>query len=136
MNFTVSKEHRFESAHRLIKGYQGNCSNVHGHSWVARFFSKSVGLNQFGMVRDFSDFKLIRKWIDEILDHATIVCVDDHALVEWLAKNEQRYYLTPHNPTSEALSKILLDQCHILGLNDVFAVEIEETCTSKARYEK
>ena len=31
--YTLTKAFRFESAHRLAKGYEGKCANIHGHSW-------------------------------------------------------------------------------------------------------
>ncbi len=132
--FEISKAHRFEAAHRLVKGYDGNCAHVHGHSWVATFTCRSELLNSVDMARDFSSFKSIRNWIDENLDHATIVCVEDFPLIEFLENNKQRAFIVFSNPTSESLAKIIFDKACELGFSDLVSVQIEETCTSKAIY--
>lgn len=132
--FTVSKTHRFEAAHRLVRGYVGNCAHLHGHSWEVRFIAEGENLSDQGMLRDFADFKPIRKWIDENLDHATLICADDWQLQDFLVKNNQRHFVMVHNPTSENLCKLLYAKCHELGLTDVVEIQIHETCTSKATY--
>lgn len=132
--YEVSKEHRFEAAHRLVQGYPGNCKHLHGHSWIVRFHAQADELNNFGMAMDFADFKPIRQWIDDNLDHATLVSKDDEALLTFLGSNDQRLYTFESNPTSEHLAKFILEMCHELGLKDVCAVEIYETCTSRALY--
>ncbi len=132
--YIIAKEHRFESAHRLVNGYQGNCAHVHGHSWKIIFETSGEKRDQFGMLRDFSSFKEIRKWIDDNLDHATMICASDESLHKWLVENNQRLFVFPDNPTSETLARFLFDQCKALGIKDVKAVTVEETCTSRATY--
>lgn len=132
--FTVSKDHRFEAAHRLVNGYQGNCAHVHGHSWKVSFKCSGESLNSFGMLRDFSSFKIIRKWVDENLDHATMVSKNDEVLIAWLKENNQRHYICEDNPTSEHLTVLLFNKCRELGITDITTVTVEETCTSCASY--
>ena len=137
---TVTKELRFEAAHRLINGYPGKCRNNHGHSWVVFVTASLVegaNLNPFGFVKDFGDFKPLKEWIDNTLDHATIVSEDDISFIDWLAKNRQNYFKVKGNPTSENLSQIIFEKAKEL-LNDdrcvVSEVRIKETCTSEAIY--
>ncbi len=75
--FTVSKEMSFDSAHRLVNGYQGKCRNNHGHTWVVIATCSGETLNEMGMLRDFGDFKPLKQFIDDCLDHATIVSEKD-----------------------------------------------------------
>ncbi len=135
MTYKVLKEHKFEAAHRLVRGYPGNCAHIHGHSWVVRFECSGEKLDQYGMLRDFGDFKAIRKWIDENLDHATMVCDEDDSLIQFLEANKQRMFVFNENPTSENLAYLLLKKGRALGIDNLTAVEVNETCTSCARYE-
>lgn len=133
MGHTIKKEFRFEAAHRLVRGYKGNCAHLHGHSWQVSIEMKGE-LNHLGMVMDFADVRPLREWVDQFLDHATIVSTEDDVLVAFLTETKQRLFLVGHNPTSENLTKILFDKAREYGL-PVSAVEIKETCTSTARYE-
>lgn len=74
----ITKEFRFEAAHAL-KGYDGPCRNIHGHS-----YELSVTITgepdsvkdspKRGMVMDFSDLKkIIKKSVIDPFDHALIL---------------------------------------------------------------
>lgn len=138
---SISKTITFESAHRLVHGYPDKCRFVHGHSYRATIYMRSESLNGYGMVRDFADVKVLKDWIDKNLDHGTLVSKVDQPLIDWLKANEQRHFIMPSenadhpNPTSENISKFLYKKAHELGLKETYAVEVDETCTSKARYE-
>lgn len=133
--YRVSKEYSFDSAHRLIQNYQGKCAHLHGHTWKVRLQCSSWILNGFGFVRDFSDFKPVKEWIDAELDHGVLVSQDDRDLIFYLEQTKQRHFITPANPTSENLCKLIFEKARELGI-PVTAVEIDETCTSNARYEE
>jgi len=133
--FSISKEFGFDAAHRLVHGYKGLCANNHGHFFGVKVFLKSESLNKVGMVRDFKDVKLLKQWVDDNLDHATIVAESDEVFIKWLEDNKQRHLVIRGNPTSENICKMLYQRAHVLGLKEVYAVEVDETCTSKARYE-
>ena len=132
--YTISKTHRFEAAHRLVNGYQGNCAHLHGHSWVVTFECEGENLDSYGMLRDFGSFKEIRKWIDDNLDHATMLSANDHILLRFVQTNNQRATVFMDNPTSEHLAKVIFHKCKEIGMKDIARVHIEETCTSKATY--
>jgi 6-pyruvoyltetrahydropterin/6-carboxytetrahydropterin synthase len=74
----ITREFRFESAHAL-KGYDGPCRNVHGHSYelavtIAGTPEADQGSPKLGMVMDFGDLKrLIQSNIIDPLDHALIL---------------------------------------------------------------
>lgn len=133
----VSKEFKWEAAHRLVHGYPGNCSQLHGHSYVATVVmeSRSDTLNRFGFVKDFNDMKKVKEWVDTNWDHGTLVSSDDRVLFEWLASNNQRHYIIDHNPTAETLGVELFKVAANL-LDDkyckVVEVRVNETCTSEA----
>jgi len=131
--FEITKEHKFEAAHRLVKGYPGKCKHLHGHSWVVKVTVADEELDKYDMAFDFGSFKPLWKWIDDMLDHATIVSREDADLCAWLTDRGQRIYITEANPTSEVLCRVIYDEAKRLGI-PVSAVEINETCTSAARW--
>lgn len=51
--YSLSKNFRFESAHRLGKGYEGKCRNIHGHSWNGSIKVKVKDLDQYDFGIDF-----------------------------------------------------------------------------------
>lgn len=134
----VTKELKFEAAHRLGAGYPGKCRHNHGHSWIVFVtvgLRAGVQLDEYGFVKDFGDFKPIRDWCDEMFDHATIVSDVDHEFVKWLRDNDQKCFVMGGNPTSENLASLIYNQA-VMMLEDercfVHEVRIKETCTSEA----
>lgn len=67
----VCKQFSFDAAHYL-PGYNGKCSNMHGHHWVLQVeLEGPVGSN--GMVVDFSELKeLVNSVIVKVLDHRVL----------------------------------------------------------------
>lgn len=130
---TLTKEFRFEAAHRLAKGYAGKCANIHGHSWVGRIEVTRAEdeLNEFDMLIDFADIKKVIASEVDALDHSCIVYEKDD-LLSYLIVHGQRYYALPANPTSEILAehlfKVFNEKFNKLGAR-VVSLTIEETCT-------
>ena len=77
----VTKEFRFEAAHAL-KGYDGPCKNVHGHSYELSVTVIGTPITdrqstKLGMVMDFGDLKkIIKKQIVDPFDHALLLNSD------------------------------------------------------------
>jgi 6-pyruvoyltetrahydropterin/6-carboxytetrahydropterin synthase len=57
--------------------HAGHCRYVHGHSWTIRVTFASESLDAHGFVVDFGNLKYLKRWIDEHLDHAILLCPDD-----------------------------------------------------------
>lgn len=117
----LSKEFRFEAAHQLPR-HDGKCARLHGHSWLLRVFvARDVLITtgpQTAMVQDYGDIKeIVNPLVETYLDH---------------------YFLNEstglEHPTSEAIAEWVFRRLApvLLGL---IAVEIDETCTSRCRYE-
>lgn len=108
----VTKQFRFEAAHAL-KGYDGACKNVHGHSYELSVTIIGSPVtdpksSKFGMVMDFSELKkMISKHIIDPFDHALILYSDDSAkeLIK-IGEPFTNVVLVPYQPTSE---NIILD---------------------------
>lgn len=63
---TVTK--RFAAAHRL-QNYQGQCANLHGHTWQLEVTVKGEKLDHNGMLLDFKTLKELVGRVTSDLDH-------------------------------------------------------------------
>ena len=119
--FELTKEFRFEAAHKL-PSHDGKCARLHGHSWKGRVILRGPELHQegpqAGMLMDFGRIKAaVKDLVEDKLDH--------HYLNESTGLE---------NPTSEELARWVYHQIED-DLGDLlFAVTIEETCTSSCTY--
>jgi 6-pyruvoyltetrahydropterin/6-carboxytetrahydropterin synthase len=52
MNYTITTETTFSAAHYL-RGYQGDCSRLHGHNWNVEVSVTSSKLDENGFAIDF-----------------------------------------------------------------------------------
>lgn len=82
-------EDSFDAAHAL-RGYEGPCENLHGHTWKVQVFLEGRRLNKIGLLEDF---KLLKNELKEILAEF------DHRLLNDLKSFEVE------NPSSENLAK-------------------------------
>jgi 6-pyruvoyltetrahydropterin/6-carboxytetrahydropterin synthase len=87
------KDH-FSAAHAL-RGYDGNCSRVHGHNWIIEAFVQCRRLNSIGIGIDFRDVRETLKSVLKNLDHANL-----NDLVEFGSVN----------PTSENIARLLYQE--------------------------
>jgi len=85
---------QFSSAHYL-RGYEGACEQLHGHTWKVEVAVQSDELNSIGLVVDFKDLKNNLAKIMERWDH---VCLNE--LPEFQNVN----------PSTENLARILYQQ--------------------------
>jgi 6-pyruvoyltetrahydropterin/6-carboxytetrahydropterin synthase len=74
----ITKEFKFEAAH-VLKGYDGPCRNIHGHSYellvtVTGEPIPDATSPRVGMVMDFGELKtIVRKTIIDEFDHSLII---------------------------------------------------------------
>jgi 6-pyruvoyl-tetrahydropterin synthase len=84
------------------------------------------------MLIDFKEMKALKLWIDDTLDHVTMLWEKD-PLAKYLIETGNKVYLTSKNPTSEHLAEIILQKACQLFENPrikVHSIEINETCTT------
>jgi 6-pyruvoyltetrahydropterin/6-carboxytetrahydropterin synthase len=142
----IIKLRDFSAAHRLIKGYQGKCNHLHGHNYSLNIKIGATALDDSDLVLDF---KIARKacdrWVQENIDHTTLVCEEDASLIEFLNKDQQRYFPLPggKNTTVEAVAAHLFSQFSTIiekenqqHKNNIALLEVElwESKTSAAVY--
>ena len=135
MKYIITKEFRFEAAHRLLRNYTGKCTNNHGHSWLVRLHIEGSSLDDKDMLIDFQEVKRLKQWIDDNLDHASLLWEED-PMLQYIRESGQRFYITRKNPTSEHIAEIVLEQAIKMFTSDrlkVSCVEVNETCTTGAK---
>jgi len=111
----ISKEFRFESAHRLPFVPEGHkCGRIHGHSFTARVTITGPVDEKLGWLMDYADLKQIVEPFIGMLDHNYL---NDIKGLE--------------NPTSENLAMWLVHQIHpLLKGAKLKSVSVSETCES------
>ena len=105
----ITKEFKFEMAHAL-KGYDGLCRNIHGHSYellvtISGHPISDTGSPKLGMVMDFGDLKqIVRSTIVDVYDHALVLNnTYTKELIDNLGNNFEKVIVVDYQPTSELM---------------------------------
>jgi len=132
--YRISTSVSFCYGHRLIN-YQGKCKHLHGHNARAVITLESPGLDDRGMVKDFSDVKrLVWEWLDREIDHTLLLHRDDPVLPVLQGAGE-RVMAIDYNPTAENIARMIFDFVADTGY-PVVDVTVWETETSHASYSR
>lgn len=135
----LTKNFRFEAAHRLGDGYEGKCANIHGHSWNGEIAVHVEGLDEFGMAIDFGQLKKVTKSIEDYYDHKIILNISDSELIDFCKRNGYAYETTTGNPTCELLCIEISEYILRLAQENPklkvkkIEVTIKETCTTSCK---
>lgn len=126
--FEVRVESDFAAAH-FLKDYNGKCENLHGHNYKVFVHAKGEELNEGGMLLDFAKLKNALRETCKIIDHTNLNDLKENGCLVF-----------DNNPSAERIAKYIYDKiCIKLEKNDadkIFAVDVFETDTSRARYSK
>lgn len=71
--YRISVEKNFDAAHYL-RGYQGKCESLHGHSFRVVVSVRASALNDIGLAYDFTDLK---KHLGDILARLDHTCLNN-----------------------------------------------------------
>lgn len=130
--FRVTREIHFCYGHRLLN-YQGKCRNLHGHNGIAVITLEGTGLDELGMLVDFTRIKqIVQKWIDDEIDHKMLLHRDDPVL-PFLREKGEPVVVLDVNPTAENIAKLIFDHSRSQGL-PVTEVKLWETENCFATY--
>lgn len=140
MKHSIRISHNFEAAHRLHQT-PGKCNNLHGHSFWVHLTLKSSSLDPSGMLMEFGNIKrLLRRWIDEHLDHGIILHKDD-PLAPVLSQFGDNVRTLPYDATTENIAMFIhsiLDSILIIEegykLVEEIEVYVQETTVNGAGY--
>lgn len=137
--YILKTEAAFDSAH-FLSGYEGKCSNIHGHRWKieAEIFSEVLipeGQTR-GMIVDFKDLKRDLKGIADSLDHRLIYETGTLRTETENALKAEGFAMTAvdFRPTAENLSKYIYDLLSGKGYS-VKRITVYETPNNCAVYE-
>ena len=151
---TVIRRMEFDAGHRVLK-HESKCKHLHGHRYVALLHVSCPrsGMDALGRVIDFGVVKnIVGKWIDDNLDHNTLLHPDDPLLedreidgvfvrgIDFAESLVGRLpfvmpFMMP-NPTAENIAQVILNQARAL-LHDtgllVSGIELYETPNCSVR---
>lgn len=136
--YTIKTEGSFDAAHFLY-GYEGKCSNIHGHRWRVIIEVKTNKLSGEKQTRDMvCDFASLKKVLNdetEIFDHTFIIEKGSLRETTLKALGEEGFVITevPFRPTAEAFAKYFYDRFGGMGYSVKKAV-VYETPNNCAAY--
>ncbi|MDR1956816.1 MAG: 6-carboxytetrahydropterin synthase QueD [Treponema sp.] len=123
--FSVRVEAGFAAAH-FLSHYHGKCENLHGHNYQVRLWSRGEQLDEGGMVADFGILKTALRQVLTGLDHSNL--------------NDNPEF--NNDPSAERIASFIFKQVEAVlpqlkgDPTQLWAVEVFETPTSMARYER
>lgn len=119
--FELEISREFSAAHQL-RGYNGDCSKLHGHNYRIGAILRAKELDEIGIA---VDFKKLKAALDEIIlefDHTNLSENPSFAEV---------------NPTSEMIAMVIYKKLKA-KINDgnvsLFGIKVYESCSSSAMY--
>jgi 6-pyruvoyltetrahydropterin/6-carboxytetrahydropterin synthase len=108
---TCTRRIEFDAAHRIMN-HESKCKMLHGHRYVLEATFVAKELDSLGRVIDFGKVKeMLGAWIDNNLDHNTILAIADKNLGEKISQTTgQEIYYINENPTAENIAKHILEE--------------------------
>jgi len=115
--YTIRKEFNFSASHQVLGLPETHpCSRVHGHNYKVIVELRSNRLTNTGFVKDYRELNFIKEYLNNTLDHVHLNAI----LIM--------------NPTAENIAYHLFYVFHD-ALPDLYAVEVQETDKTSARFE-
>ena len=121
--YELSVDSHFAAAHSL-RGYNGVCARLHGHTWKV---TATIGVSTLDELGMSIDFKIISMTLDEIVgrfDHQTLNDLDEFRDI---------------NPSSENLARLifeLLSEKFTRDTTRVLSVTVAESDRHRVTYTK
>jgi 6-pyruvoyltetrahydropterin/6-carboxytetrahydropterin synthase len=123
--YSLRVEADFAAAHSLTH-YHGKCERLHGHNYRVLAWARGRELGEGGMLIDFTVLKGALREIAGEFDHTNL--------------NDEPTFAD--DPSAERIAKLIFDRLEArlraagLEATALFAVDVFETPTSMARYER
>ena len=120
--YILKTEASFDSAHFLF-GYEGKCSNIHGHRWKIILEVKTEELKDDvqhrGMYVDFGELKKDLRELADSMDHALIIEKNTlkETTLEALKSENFQIIALDFRPTAENMARYFHEKIKALGYN-------------------
>lgn len=137
---TATRYHDISCGHRVV-GHEGKCAHLHGHNYRVWFTVEGVqGVDSLGRVLDFSVMKSkLCYWLEDQWDHCMLIWIEDPMRTTLAPLDPQGVWLSPFNPTAEAMARYLVEVVgpqQLAGTRTrLVRVQIDETRKCSATYE-
>jgi 6-pyruvoyltetrahydropterin/6-carboxytetrahydropterin synthase len=121
--YELKIEDSFAAAHRL-RGYKGQCEDLHGHNWKVEVVVRADRLDEIGLAVDFQELKGAAAAVLDGLDHTFL---NDHPSFQEV------------NPSSENIARHIFREVASrieregLWVHRVTAWESDKACASYLR---
>ena len=112
--YEIDIEGSFSAAH-CLRGYQGNCSALHGHNWLVQVTVKVDDVDEIGIAVDFRSLKQELREILTGFDHKNLNDLECFQEI---------------NPTSELLARYIYRQISAKFADDRVTVAKVRVCES------
>lgn len=138
----LTKSFTYEMAHALL-GYDGDCKNLHGHSFRLEVTVRGTpvqnpGHPKDGMLMDFRDLKqIVRRNVLDVFDHALALNASTpEPVVRVLEAQYDKVVLLPFQPTCENMIQLIANKIRAeLPENaELYRLKLHETATSYAEW--
>ena len=110
--YEIRVSEKFSAAHNL-RGYDGKCERLHGHTWKVEVCIQGSKLNEIGFLEDF---KVVKNALNELILRF------DHAYINEISPFDKI------NPTAENLACAIFRElkAKLPGLSEVSVWESED----------
>jgi len=98
--YELTVEETFSAAHAL-RGYAGNCANLHGHNWTVELVVRAERLAPTGLAVDFRDMKSVLRETLNGLDHTNLNEVPPFDEISPSSENIARWLFERLSPAIE-----------------------------------
>lgn len=115
--YEISVEDSFDAAH-CLRGYSGNCSNLHGHTYRVAVVFRLSKLSEDGLALDFRKAKSTLRTVLAELDHKYLNDLPEFA---------------KDNPSAENLARMVFGKVKE-EVPELYRVQVWETPTSSVSY--
>ena len=115
--FEIKIEDHFDAAHSL-RGYEGQCKNLHGHTYKVSATFKFEDLCDNGIAFDFVNAKKALKVLVNLFDHSHLNDLEP---------------FKEKNPTAENIAYYIYKEIK-KKIGELYSISVWETSTSCATY--
>ena len=134
--YEIRVESSFSAAH-FLKDYHGKCENLHGHNYKVYAHVRGNGLDDGGMLIDFSELKKVLKEVCDKLDHTNLNDTPEfkqNPSAERIAKYIYDKVLEKMPELSAVENKLSTEAGCCASRALLYAIDVFETESNRARY--